>query len=255
MTKTEHPQTNQEARWAFIDVVDFLFWVGIVWVSSALTVSPVLDRALRIIGVIGIITKGTTLFVTRPELILVEAIEYFFLAVYWGSVFIFYWIDKGIRNIFIPLSFGTFTLITIIVGSLILRKYLGMKSLSVAYQPYIKRYGLDNKFWGLAAACGAGIDVILTLVKYATLDSFPFRDDGSLAYKVGQLLIAIIFPMSLWFVLPVLAAISGIIVGMLIESTFKSRLPSLALGSKKIAIIGGIIGGLIVGLLFTPIPQ
>src|SRR6185436_17453885 len=99
MNKTEQPQSNQEVRWTFIDVVDFIFWVGILWISSGLTVVPVLDQALRIIGVLSVITKGITLFVPHPKLILVEAIEYFFLAAYWGSGFIFYWIDNRIKNI------------------------------------------------------------------------------------------------------------------------------------------------------------
>ena len=115
-----------------------------------------------------------------------------------------------------------------------------------------------SNFWVLAPICGAAITPFLFFLKVILLDSLPFRDDGSFAYKTKELLIGIILPMALCYILPILGAISGLIVGILSEiivNVIKSQPISFAIKSKKAAIIGGVIGGLIATLLFTPIPQ
>ncbi len=71
----------------------------------------------------------------------------------------------------------------------------------------------NSNFWILASASGAIFIPILSVLKWLLMDSLPFRDDGSLAYKFGQLLIGIMFPMDFCFALPIFGAIGGLLVG------------------------------------------
>src|SRR4026208_1127438 len=92
----------------------------------------------------------------------------------------------------------------------------------------------NSNFWVLASACGAGFTPILSILKWLLMDSLPFRDDGSLAYKAGQLLIGIMVPMNFCFALPIFGAIGGLMVGILSEiivDIIKSRPMSLAIRS------------------------
>ena len=134
MTETLQPKSNQHSRLTLIDLFDFLLWAGIVWAGLTFKVwDPILiGWSLLLIGVAGAVTKGITLFVTRPKLTLIEGLEYLCLALICAIIF-----SYCLANCDVTLPFGIATVGAVIAGVLILRKYLGKESVLLLFRSFI----------------------------------------------------------------------------------------------------------------------
>ncbi len=155
MTEPKQEQTNRKFRWTLVDSLDIIFWLGIVFASLPSNASdPKVILPFLIIGVLGVITKGVTIFITHPKLILVESFEYFFLAFSSGILLIIY---KG-NNIFLPFIYGIAMAIAVIAGVLVLRKYLGKEGVLESRTASLKRYGIG--------AISGWLSVFLVIIVY-----------------------------------------------------------------------------------------
>ena len=155
MAEPQQPQPKKRFRWNLIDLFDFLLWTGAVFAGLTLKASDpvIIGWSLLLIGIIGATTKAISMFVTGAKLILVEALVYFFLAISCGIVVVFCWVN----NCDITLAFGTATIVAVIAGIVILRKYLGKESVLVSLLPYFKRYGLGAVSGWLSSFLAIGI--------------------------------------------------------------------------------------------------
>ena len=141
MTEAQQPQSKKHFRWNLIDLFDFLLWAGVVLAGFTLKIfDPVIiGWTLLFIGIIGATTKGITIFITHPKLILIEAFDYFVLAFSCGILVVFCWVN----NCDITVAFGTASIAAVIAGTWVLRKYFGMGSILVSL-PYTKKFGKEE---------------------------------------------------------------------------------------------------------------
>jgi hypothetical protein len=123
MDETQKSQSRQDFRWSLLNL---LLWVALLlygfWRPKDL--EPVIIAwGSLITGAIGVMTRGITIFVMRPILILIEALNFLVLALFCGTFFVLYFGDSEVVFVF-----GFVAVVAVLAATGLLRRYFGKGS-------------------------------------------------------------------------------------------------------------------------------
>jgi hypothetical protein len=123
MDETQKSQSRQDFRWSLLNL---LLWVALLFYGfwRPKDLEPVIIGWVSLItGAIGVMTRGITIFVMRPILILIEALNFLVLALFCGILFVLYVGDSEVAFVFAFVA-----VFAVLAATGLLRRYFGKES-------------------------------------------------------------------------------------------------------------------------------